>query len=143
MKIGELAISAHCTTETVRFYEKAGLLPKADRTQGNYRDYGPEHLKRLRFIRNCRALDMTHDEIRTLLVTMDAPGDGCDSVGTLIDEHIGHVETRIQELLLLKDQLADLRQQCHAEAAGETCGILRGLETMHSGSAGDRHTHLG
>lgn len=143
MKIGELAMSANCTTETIRFYEKAGLLPKADRTDGNYRDYGGEHLKRLRFIRNCRALDMTHEEIRALLSTMDGPSDGCDSVVTLLDDHIGHVEVRIKELQLLQEQLVELRLKCRTEALGETCGILVGLETMQPDAASDRHTHLG
>ncbi|MGL4860686.1 MAG: MerR family transcriptional regulator, partial [Enterobacteriaceae bacterium] len=67
MKIGELAQAANCTTETIRFYEKKELLPKAERTAANYRSYTPAHLERLRFIRVCRTLDMTHEEIRQLL----------------------------------------------------------------------------
>ena len=62
MKIGELARLGQCTIETVRYYEKAGLLPPPGRTGSNYRHYGDAHVARLRFIRNCRALDMTHDE---------------------------------------------------------------------------------
>ena len=60
MKIGELARLTQCTVETVRYYEREGLLPVATRTEGNFRAYGPEHIERLRFIRNCRALDMSH-----------------------------------------------------------------------------------
>jgi DNA-binding transcriptional MerR regulator len=56
MKIGELAHVAQTTVETVRYYEKEGLLPVTVRTAGNFRVYGPAHLERLRFIRNCRAL---------------------------------------------------------------------------------------
>lgn len=67
MKIGELAQVAQCTVETVRYYEKAGLLPETPRTAGNFRVYGPGHVERLRFIRNCRALDMSHEEIHTHL----------------------------------------------------------------------------
>ena len=67
MKIGELADMAQCTVETVRYYEKEGLLPAPARTTGNFREYGAEHVDRLCFIRNCRALDMSHSEIRTLL----------------------------------------------------------------------------
>src|SRR5690606_25981831 len=109
MKIGELAGKARCTTETVRFYEKAGLLPEADRTDSNYRSYGPKHLERLRFVRNCRALDMTHVEIRALLELMDTPADGCGAINNLLDEHINHVDARISELTRLKAQLTDLR----------------------------------
>jgi len=115
MKIGELASAASCTTETVRFYEKEGLLPEAERTESNYRSYGPTHVERLRFIRNCRVLDMAHEEIRALLALMDAPADGCGAVNTLLDEHIGHVDARIGELLHLKQQLSALRQKCQTE----------------------------
>ncbi|MGL6014243.1 MAG: MerR family transcriptional regulator, partial [Shewanella oncorhynchi] len=67
MKIGELAQAAQCTVETIRYYEKEALLPEPARTNSNYRDYNQRHLDRLSFIRNCRALDMTHQEIRALL----------------------------------------------------------------------------
>jgi len=63
MKIGGLANVAQCTVETVRYDEKEGLRPEPARTPGHFRVYGPEHLERLRFIRNCRALDMRHAEI--------------------------------------------------------------------------------
>ena len=94
MKIGELAKAARCTPETIRFYEKEGLMPDARRTDANYRNYTDTHLERLRFIRNCRALDMTHDEIRALLQLTDTPTDRCDSVNALLDAHIGHVDAR-------------------------------------------------
>jgi DNA-binding transcriptional MerR regulator len=80
MKIGELARNAQCTVETVRYYEKAGLLAEPARTEGNFRVYGPEHLERLRLIRNCRALDMSHEEIHALLKLANAAGDDCSAV---------------------------------------------------------------
>ena len=61
MKIGELAAFAQCTVETVRYYEKEGLISEPGRTAGNFRVYGAEHLERLRFIRNCRTLYMSHE----------------------------------------------------------------------------------
>ncbi len=143
MKIGELAGKARCTTETVRFYEKAGLLPEADRTDSNYRHYGPRHLERLRFVRNCRALDMTHVEIRALLGFMDTPGDDCGAINTLLDEHIGHVDARIGELTRLKAQLTELRLQCQSERAIEACGIVQGLSAMQTQTQAERHTHVG
>jgi Cd(II)/Pb(II)-responsive transcriptional regulator len=143
MKIGELAKIAHCTTETIRFYEKEGLLPEAERTEANYRSYTAKHVERLRFIRNCRALDMTHDEIRALLRLTDAPADGCGSINALIDEHIAHVDTRIEELKQLKVQLTTLREQCHGEQAVEDCGIVQGLNEMDVSATRVRHTHLG
>ena len=143
MKIGELAQVAQCTVETVRYYEKEGLLPAPARTAGNFREYGPEHAERLRFIRNCRALDMSQDEIRTLLMLADKPAAGCGAVNAAFDEHIAHVDERIRELTQLKLQLAALRERCHAEQAVDSCGILQGLATMETEPKHDRHTHLG
>ncbi|SAK92985.1 MerR family transcriptional regulator [Caballeronia arationis] len=143
MKIGELAKKAGCTTDTVRFYEKEGLLPEADRTGANYRSYHEGHIDRLRFIRNCRALDMTHDEIRTLLRAADGPAAGCGAVNSLVDEHIGHVDARIKELLQLKSQLTALRKRCPGERLVEDCGIMQGLVTMETGTQRPRPTHVG
>ena len=108
MKIGELAKAARCTPETIRFYEKEGLMPDAERTDSNYRNYTDVHVERLRFIRNCRALDMAHDEIRALLQLTDTPADPCDSINSLLDEHIGHVDARLAELTHLRDQLTGI-----------------------------------
>lgn len=142
MKIGELAQVAQCTVETVRYYEKAGLLPAPARTQGNFRVYGPEHVELLRFIRNCRALDMSHEEILILLVLADQPDDGCGSINNVFDQHISHVNERIQELTQLKKQLQDLRERCTSEQAVDTCGILKGLASMETLEKAKRHTHL-
>ena len=143
MKIGELAQIAQTTVETVRYYEKEGLLPETVRTAGNFRVYGPAHLERLRFIRNCRALDMSHDEIHTLLDLADEPSEGCGAINTVFDQHIAHVDERIRELMHLKEQLAMLRQQCQTEQPVDACGILQGLATMETEAKPERHTHLG
>jgi Cd(II)/Pb(II)-responsive transcriptional regulator len=143
MKIGELAKIAHCTTETIRFYEKEGLLPETGRTEANYRSYTARHVERLRFIRNCRALDMTHDEIRALLRLTDAPDDSCGAINALIDEHIAHVDARIEELTQLKAQLGVLREQCSSERSVGECGIVHGLTDVEVSVPRVRHTHLG
>lgn len=95
MKIGDLARVTFCSVETVRYYERAELLPAPARSSGNYRLYGSAHVERLRFIRHCRSLDMTHDEIRTLLAFRDAPDKECNEVNALLDEHIGHVPVEV------------------------------------------------
>lgn len=143
MKIGELAQMAQCTVETVRYYEKEGLLAEPGRTPGNFRVYGSEHVERLRFIRNCRALDMSHDEIHTLLGLTDHPADGCGAINEVFDQHIAHVEERIRELAQLKRQLGALRQRCQTEQAVDACGILHGLAAMELEQKPERHTHLG
>jgi len=142
MKIGELARATHTTPETIRYYEKEGLLSQPPRTDGNYREYGPAHAERLRFIRNCRALDMTHGEIRVLLQAADAPGPGCSEASEMVREHMGHIDARIQELQALKAQLATLHARCVADGTG-SCGILTGLAELEPLAAPARHTHLG
>ncbi len=143
MKIGELAQVAQCTVETVRYYEKEKLLPETARTSGNFRVYGPDHVERLRFIRNCRALDMSHDEIRTLLGLADRPGEGCGAVNAVFDQHIAHVDDRIRELQQLKAQLSALRHRCEAEQSVDHCGIMQGLAAMETEARPERHSHLG
>lgn len=143
MKIGELAGMAQCTVETVRYYEKEGLLSAPARTAGNFRMYGPEHAERLRFIRNCRALDMSHNEIHSLLKLADQPMEGCGAINAVFDQHIAHVDERIRELVQLKQQLGALRERCRTERAVDACGILQGLAAMETGLKHERHTHLG
>ena len=127
MKIGELSMAAQTQVETIRYYEREGLLPKAPRSEGNYRIYGPEHVERLAFVRHCRSLDMTLDEIRVLLRFKDEPQAECGEVNALLDGHIGHVATRIRELRQLERQLKSLREQCAGAREAEHCGILNEL----------------
>lgn len=133
MKIGELATATQTQVETIRYYEREGLLPQAPRSEGNYRIYGPEHTERLDFIRHCRTLDMTLDEIRVLLRFKDSPGEDCGDVNALLDEHIGHVASRIRDLKQLEKQLKALRDRCGVVRDAGHCGILRGLS--HAASA--------
>lgn len=127
MKIGELAQKTGMQVETVRFYEKEGLLPRIGRTDSNYRVYTDTHVERLLFIRHCRSLDMTLDEIRILLHFKDMPDESCDRVNALLDEHIGHVAERIRDLKKLEKQLKNLRDQCHDANDIANCGILSAL----------------
>ncbi len=143
MKIGELALAAQCTVETVRYYEKEGLLPAPERTAGNFRVYGPVHVERLRLVRNCRALDMSHAEIHALLALAGQPAGDCAAVNAVFDQHIAHVDERLRELAQLKLQLTALRARCVADQAVDACGILQGLAAMEMVPGAVRHTHLG
>ena len=127
LKIGELATRTGCPVETIRYYEHEGLLSTPVRSNGNYRLYGKAHVERLSFIRHCRSLDMTLDEIRTLLHFRDAPQENCDGANQLLDEHIGHVAARIAELGALARQLKSLRRQCREAKTARDCGILNKL----------------
>ena len=145
MKIGELAKVTGSPVETIRFYEREGLLPPAERTEGNYRIYGQDHAERLAFIRNCRNLDMTLNEIRALHRFKEAPTENCGEVNALLDEHIGHVADRIRELRALEKNLKTLRQQCQEANASKDCGILQGLsegkESVSRRSQHSAHVH--
>jgi Cd(II)/Pb(II)-responsive transcriptional regulator len=143
MKIGELAKATDCQVETIRYYEREGLLPEPARSDGNYRLYTQAHVERLTFIRNCRTLDMTLEEIRSLLNLRDSPQDQCDNVNSLIDEHIQHVESRISGLLALQEQLVELRQRCRTDAGHDQCGILQRLEVNGAVTAPAEHSHVG
>lgn len=140
MKIGELSQLAGCPVETIRYYEKEGLLPLPFRAQNNYRAYTEAHLEQLQFIRNCRSLDMSHAEIRALLNWRDNPALHCSEVNDLIDNHIQHVSARIQALMVLEQQLKALRQRCMPSAETDHCEILDQLNTAaishqnHSGA---------
>ncbi len=144
MKIGELAKLTDCQVETIRYYEREGLLPPPARSEGNYRLYTQAHTERLTFIRNCRTLDMTLEEIRSLLGLRDSPQSQCESVNALIDEHIHHVKARIDGLLALQEQLLDLRQRCSEGPDIDQCGILQRLEVSGSVVASEaEHSHVG
>ena len=127
MKIGELGQTAGVDVETIRYYEKVGVLPKPARTSGNYRHYGDQQVERLRFVRHCRSLDMTLDEIRVLLQFRDTPESNCGEVNRLLDEHIGHVSARIASLTELEKELRKLRRQCRKVQKAKDCGILAGI----------------
>jgi Cd(II)/Pb(II)-responsive transcriptional regulator len=141
MKIGELAAATHTQVETIRYYEREGLLPPAPRSLGNYRIYGAEHAERLGFIRHCRALDMALDEIRLLLRFKDSPNEDCTAVNALLDEHIGHVAARIRGLRQLEKQLKALREQCEVAQDAGHCGILGSL-TRAAGPARPAGSHV-
>jgi Cd(II)/Pb(II)-responsive transcriptional regulator len=127
MKIGEISLVTSCAVETIRYYEKEGLLPAAGRSEANYRIYGDAHLERLIFIRRCRSLDMSLEEIRTLFGLCNLGGGDCAPIDALIDGHLGHVEARIQELYALQQQLRDLRKQCASPGRLADCGVLKDL----------------
>lgn len=127
LKIGELAERTACLVETVRFYERSGILPPPQRASNNYRTYGEVHVERLLFVRHCRALDMSLDEIRTLLDFRDAPDRNCCGVNELLDKHIAVVVDRLAALTALETQLRDLRSRCQTVESAKECGILQAL----------------
>ena len=128
MRRGELAQQSGCNIETVRFYERLGLLPAPPRTAGGHRDYAPEHLRRLTFIRRSRALGFTLDEVRSLLALVG--GDWtCAEVRAMTIEHLADVRRKIADLEKLERVLEDMTAQCEGGALPE-CPIVDALTSM-------------
>ncbi len=130
LTIGTLARETGCAVETIRYYESEGLLAAPQRTAANYRVYDATHVQRLGLIRQCRALDMTLDEIRALLQLADQADGGCAGIDQLLDEHLLHVQARLQNLRALEQRLRTLRQACTPAAGGDSCGILDALQQL-------------
>jgi Cd(II)/Pb(II)-responsive transcriptional regulator len=123
MKIGELAAQAACDTQTVRFYEREGLLEEPKREASGYRNYEEKHLARLNFIRHCRSLGISLPEIKQLLAFAAQPQKSCGQVNDLLDQHISLVDQRIKELHALQAQLVALRGTCTGDGQ-QACAIL-------------------
>ncbi len=136
--IGELATRAQSAVETIRFYERGGLLPPPDRSSGNYRMYDELHVERLVFIRRCRLLDLSLDDIQFLLKLRNAPAKSCSEVNTILDQHLFGVAQRIDELACLRMQLKRLRARCRAARSIKECRILKELTRKEQTSAKPR-----
>jgi Cd(II)/Pb(II)-responsive transcriptional regulator len=127
MKISELAKKANCDIETIRYYEKSGLLQEPHRLDNGYREYSERHQEQLQFIRHCRSLQMGLPEIRVLLGLKTNPSLGCEKVDELLEGHIARVREQIAQLEILESQLVNLRHQCQGVHSVGECGILQNL----------------
>ncbi|MFC5301826.1 Cd(II)/Pb(II)-responsive transcriptional regulator [Azospira restricta] len=135
MRIGEIAQTTGVDVETIRYYEKTGLLPTPPRLSNGYRDYGEHHGERLTFIRHCRALDMPLAEIGRLLDFVTHPEADCGDINRLIDDHLARVRARLNSLHALEKQLAALRARCKIGHVAADCGILHELVAAAHGEA--------
>jgi len=135
MKISDMSRATGVDVETIRYYEKAGLLPAPARESNGYRSYGDSHLERLAFVRHCRALDMPLADVRSLLAAVDGRADRCSTTDDLIDAQLKRVRARLKSLRALERQLAQLRQRCDADHAHHACGILEELVAAAHGEA--------
>ncbi|TFH87461.1 MerR family transcriptional regulator [Billgrantia azerbaijanica] len=141
--IGELARRAGCQPETVRYYERIGLLQNASRTEGGQRRYDERAVRRLAFIRHARDFGFSVEAVRELLKMADHPQMPCHEVDAIAKHHLEEVELRLQRLSALRDELRRMVSQC-AGGKVESCRIIEVLgdhrlcqhEAEHGG-AGD------
>lgn len=141
MRIGDLAQTIGIDVETIRYYEKLGLLPAPVREGNGYRSYRSAHVERLAFIRHCRALDMPLVDIARLLNFLDQPAADCVDVNVLVDEQLARVRARLKSMRALEKQLTRLRERCAAPHATRECGILQELVSAAQGEACVCHAH--
>ena len=132
--IGALAEATETKVETVRYYERIGLLPEPGRTRGNYRVYTAVHLDRLGFIRRARELGFTLDQIRALLELADQRHNDCRAVDTLASDHLASVDQKIADLKALRRELGSLIGQCKQGKIAD-CRIIGALSPPAKSSA--------
>ncbi len=126
MRIGELAQICNCPVETIRYYEKIGIFPMPPRTEGGHRIYSENLLKRLVFIRRCRDLGFSLEEIRALLRLVDDGDNTCGQVQEITIHHLDNIRSKIVDLKKLEKILANISSQCEGGVVPE-CPILEAL----------------
>lgn len=124
--IGALASATDTKVETIRYYERIGLLPKPERTAGNYRRYEADHVGRLSFIRRARDLGFSIEQVRNLIGLADQSDRSCETVDAIASEHLAEVDRKIGDLKELRRELDALIRQCHHGTIAE-CRILDAL----------------
>jgi MerR family mercuric resistance operon transcriptional regulator len=125
--IGELARLTGASIETIRYYERIGLMPRPPRTGGGRRAFGAESLATLSFIRRCRELGFSLDDVRALLALRKAQP-CCSNVKSIAERHLQSVRAKLRDLTEMEASLATLVGQCAGDAAGE-CAVLDALDT--------------
>lgn len=137
MKIGDLARRAGSTSETVRYYERIGLLPRPDRTDSNYRDYSERDVERLAFVRHARGLGFEIEDIRSLLGLAEEPEQDCAEADAIATRQLEAVERKIVQLERLRGELGQMIKQCR----GGRVASCRIIETLNDHAAcGPRHS---
>jgi MerR family transcriptional regulator, mercuric resistance operon regulatory protein len=128
LPIGVLSRETGVNIETIRYYERIGLMPEPPRSDGGHRVYDRTHRQRLAFIRRARELGFRLDDIRSLLDLETSQKLACDEVKALTDRHIAEIREKIRDLKELERVLSKLTAQCHGSRV-PACPILDVLGT--------------
>lgn len=124
--IGELARASACKAETIRYYERIGLLPPPDRRPSGYRSYGDADLQRLRFVRQGRALGFPLDVVRRFLALADRPNEDCAAADRLCSSQLQDVRAKIAALQRLETELSRMLVQCRGGRVAD-CRVVEAL----------------
>jgi DNA-binding transcriptional MerR regulator len=133
--IGELSKATGVKVVTIRYYEHVKLMPELARTEGNYRIYSREHLRRLQFVRRCRDLGFTLDQLRDLLRLSVQSRRRCSGIDRITANHIKEIESKIADLGRLAVQLRRIKNGCPGKGRIADCRILAALSPS-SGKTG-------
>lgn len=126
--VGQMAEQTGCKVETVRYYEKEGLMPQPPRTEGGHRQYDRNHLKRLYFIRRSRELGFSIEQVRELLQYVDEPDHSCGEVRAMTVKQAREVQGKIDDLKRLQKALNDMSAKCSSRTFSiEDCPIIDAL----------------
>lgn len=136
MTIGALGQATSVGAETIRYYERIGILPEPDRTAAGYRVYKPEHVRRLNFIRRGRELGLTLDAVRELLSLASDRLRPCTRVDRLVRDHIHDLDHKIEGLQQLRGALQKLADSCRGSTRVADCRILEALQEAEQTLAG-------
>jgi MerR family mercuric resistance operon transcriptional regulator len=128
LSIGKVATETGCQIETIRYYEKEGLLPTPERTSGGHRLYTDQMVERLQFVRRCRELGFSMGEIRQLLSIVDGEHVSCERVKNIALEHLQDIQSKIQDLVKMERILRDLTDQCSGKDV-PNCPIVDALQS--------------
>ena len=128
LSIGQLSKKADVPIDTIRYYEKVGVLDRIQRSENNYRLYTDQTLADLLFIKHCRELDISLNDIKTLKQMKAQPKQACTEVDNLVNKYLIEVSEKIDRLLLLQETLIDLKQHCSTDRTVDECGILKELQ---------------
>lgn len=127
LTIGNLARETGTRVVTIRYYERIGLLPAPRRTAGNYRTYDPRQADRLRFIRRCRELGFTLEQVKELLRLSSQKDQDCREVDRIAASHLAAIEHKIADLTRLADELRRITSQCRGGGVIASCPIIDAL----------------
>ena len=129
MRTSEVATCAQVNTQTLRYYERRGLLPEPERTRSGYRVYSPDAVRVVRFVKRAQQLGFTLDDIESLLHLADGGPVSCDEAKTMARTRIADLQRRIDELAGMRDALTQLVDTCYQPRAERQCPILQDIET--------------
>ena len=127
---GDVADRAGVHVETLRYYERRGLVPKPRRNMSNYRVYPPDTVRRVRFVKRAQELGFSLKEIKELLALRAAPRAGCASVRQRAERKVADIENKMRDLRRMRKALSQLVAECSGQGPITECPILDALDTL-------------